>query len=155
MESSGYFVYDEQYSRTDSMEKYRALLKDSKMGNFVESILDDLSEEALIAFFARSVPRFHVRGQIYITTNGFHYQSVLRKASRILRMRIRKRRCLFYIEKDLAHRIRDAHKENELDMAKRMIKYMFLHNETNLNRLGMTSESMRELISGKGEKEVV
>ncbi len=30
MESSGYLVYDEQYAHIDGIEKYRALLKDSK-----------------------------------------------------------------------------------------------------------------------------
>ena len=36
-ESSGYFVYDEQYVHIDRKEKNRAVLKDSKTGNFVES----------------------------------------------------------------------------------------------------------------------
>ena len=39
MLSSGYFVYDEQYAHFDGTEKYMALLKDSKNGNFVEEIL--------------------------------------------------------------------------------------------------------------------
>jgi len=40
MESSGYFVYDEQYVCIDGREKYRALQKDSRTSNLVESILD-------------------------------------------------------------------------------------------------------------------
>jgi len=61
IESSGYFVYDEQYVHIDGTEKYLALLKDSKTGNFVESILDDLSEKTLIDFFIRSLKRCHER----------------------------------------------------------------------------------------------
>ena len=55
----------------------------------------------------------------------------------------------------MAHRIKDSHKENELDMAKRLIKFMFFQNEKNLNALGKNSESMRELIKGKDEREIV
>ncbi len=155
MESSGYFVYDEQYVHIDGEEKYRALLKDSKTGNFVESILDDLSEETLIDFFVQSIPRFNVDKEIYVTTDGFHYSSILKEASHILGIRIKRQRCLFHIEKDLAHRIKDAHKEHELDMAKKLIKFMFFQNEKNLNALGKNSESMRELIRGKDEREIV
>ena len=155
MESSGYFVYDEQYVHINGEERYRALLKDSKTGEFFESILDDLSEETLIDFFVQSLQRFRIDKEIYVTTDGFHYSSVLRKASSILNIRIRRQRCLFHIEKDLAHRIRDSHKEKELDMAKKLIKFMFFQNEKNLNALGRNSESMRNLIMGKGEKEIV
>ena len=155
MESSGYFVYDEQYVHIDGTERYRALLKDSNTGNFVESILDDLSEGTLINFFVQSLQRFNINKEIYVTTDGFHYSSVLRKASSILNIRIRRQRCLFHIEKDLSHRIRDAHKENKLDMARKLIKFMFFQNEKNLNALGKSSESMRNLIRGKDEREVV
>lgn len=55
MESSGYFVYDEQYVHIEGIEKYRALLKDTKNGNFVEEVLDDLREETLAGFFIRSL----------------------------------------------------------------------------------------------------
>ena len=77
-------MYDEQYVHIDGEEKYRALLKDSKTGSFVESILDDLSEETLIDFFVRSIPRFNVDKEIYVTTDGFHYASILRKTASIL-----------------------------------------------------------------------
>ena len=60
MESSGYFVYDEQYVHIDGTEKYRAVLKDSNNGNFVESILDDLHESTLTGFFTRSIEMFNV-----------------------------------------------------------------------------------------------
>jgi transposase-like protein len=155
MESSGYFVYDEQYVHINGEDKYRALLKDSKTGEFVESILNDLSEETLIDFFVQSLQRFRIDREIYVTTDGFHYSSVLSKASSILGIRIRRQRCLFHIEKDLAHRIKDSHKEKELDMAKKLIKFMFFRNEKNLNALGKNSESMRNLIRGKDEKEIV
>lgn len=155
IESSGYFVYDEQYVHIDGEDKYRALLKDSKTKEFVESILDDLSEETLINFFVQSLRRFRIHKEIYITTDGFHYSSVLREASRILNIRIRRQRCLFHIEKDLAHKIKDSHREKDLDMAKKLIKFMFFQNEKNLHALGKNSESMRNLINGKDEKEIV
>ena len=120
MDSSGYFVYDEQYVHIDGIERYRALLKDSKTGGFVESILDDLPEKTLIDFFVRSLKGFNVNGEVYITTDGYHYSSVLGEASRILGIRIKRQRCLFHIEKDLAHRIKDSRKEKDLDMAKRI-----------------------------------
>ena len=36
-----YPVYDEQYAHIDGREKYSALLKDSKSGNFVEERFDN------------------------------------------------------------------------------------------------------------------
>jgi len=155
MESSGYFVYDEQYVHINGEDKYRALLKDSKTGEFVESILNDLPEKTLIDFFVRSLKGFNVNGEVYITTDGFHYSSVLVEASRILGIRIKRQRCLFHIEKDLAHRIKDSGKEKELDMAKKLIKFMFFQGEENIIKLGRNSESMRKLTYGKGEKEIV
>jgi len=35
MESTGYFVYDEQYVHIDGIERYRAPLQEAKNGNFV------------------------------------------------------------------------------------------------------------------------
>jgi len=155
MESSGYFVYDEQYAHIDGIEKYRALLKDAKTGNFVEEILDDLREETLNGFFMRALSRFIMPKEIFITTDGYHYESALEKVSAGLNVRIRRQRCLFHIEKDMAHRIRDAHKEMDLDMPKHMIKYMFFQNEKNLRNLGKNSEPVRKLTEGRPEREIV
>ena len=155
MESSGYFVYDEQYAHIDGIEKYRALLKDAKTGNFVEEILDDLREETLNGFFMRAFSRFIMPKEIFITTDGYHYESALEKVSAGLNVRIRRQRCLFHIEKDMAHRIRDAHKEMDLDMPKHMIKYMFFQNEKNLRNLGKNSEPVRKLTEGRPEREIV
>ena len=129
MESSGYLVYDEQYAHIDGIEEYRALLKDSKDGNFVEEMLDDLMEDTLAGFFIRALSRFNIPDLIFITTDWYHYESGLETVSSRLGVQIRKQRCLFHIEKDLAHRIRDAGKEEELDMANRPIKYMFFPKE--------------------------
>ena len=107
------------------VEKYHALLKDSKTGNSVESFPDDLSEGDLIDFFVRSIPKFNVDKEIYVTTDGFHYSSILRETLHILGIGIKRQGCLFHIEKDMAHRIRDSHKENDLDMSKKVIMYMF------------------------------
>ncbi len=155
MASSGYFVYDEQYAHIDGIEKYRALLKDSKTGNFVEEILDDLREETLNGFFMRALSRFIMPQEIFITTDGYHYESVLEMASAGLNVRIRRQRCLFHIEKDLAHRIKDAKMEEHLDMAKRLVKYMFFQNEINLKKLGRNSEPIRKLTEGRSEREIV
>ena len=146
MESSGYFIYDEQYVNIDCTEKYRPLLKNSNTGNFVESILDDLPEETLINFFVQSLQRFKINKEIYLTTDGFYYSSLLRKASNILNINISIQRCLIHKEKDLAFRIKDVHKENKLDMTRKLMMFMFFQNEQNLNALGKNSESMRNLI---------
>ena len=66
MKSSGYFVYDEQYVHIDCVVKYRSVLKDSKTGNFVEEIPDDLQESTLTGFFIRSIGMF----------NGSMYQGI-------------------------------------------------------------------------------
>ncbi|MGC8608568.1 MAG: hypothetical protein ACP5UV_01715 [Thermoplasmata archaeon] len=89
----------------------------------------------MIDFFVRSLKRFNANGEIYITTDGYHYSSVLGEVSRILGIRIERQGCLFHIERDLAHRIKDSHKEEELEPAERLVKYMFFQNETNLNKL--------------------
>ena len=47
MESSGYLICDEQYVNINSIEKYRALLRDSVTGSFFEDILDDLGESTI------------------------------------------------------------------------------------------------------------
>ena len=153
MESPGYFVYDEQYVHIDGTEKYRAVLKDSKNGNFVESILDDLQESTLTGFFTRSIGMFNVPGSIFITTDGYHYESSLIEAGRTLGKRIRRQRCLFHIEKELAHNIKDSHMEEELEPAKRLVKYMFFQNETNLNKLGKNREAVLKLTDGMNESE--
>jgi len=70
MESSGYFVYDEQYVHINGLEKYRALLKDARTGSFVEEILEDLSEETLIGFFMMALSRFSMPKEIFITIDG-------------------------------------------------------------------------------------
>ncbi|MFG1556157.1 MAG: hypothetical protein AAE985_06830 [Thermoplasmataceae archaeon] len=62
----------------------------------------------------------HVPDNIFITTDGYHYESSLIETGRIIGKRIRRQRCLFHIEK-------------ELEPAKRLVKYMFFQNETNLN----------------------
>ena len=127
------------------------MLKDSKDGNFVESILDDLQESTLTGFFTDSIGMFNVPDNIFITTDGYHYESSLIETGRILGKRIRRQRCLFHIEKDLTHNIKDSHKEEELEPAKRLVKYMFFQNETNLNKLGKNKEAVLKLSEGESE----
>ena len=154
-ESSGYFVYDEQYSHIDGKERYRTLLKDSKIGRFIEEIIDDLSEERIGQFILNALSHFHIPNTITITTDGYHYENVLKETSRRLGIRIRRQRCLFHIEKDLAHNIEDSPREEELEPAKRLVKYMFFQNGTNLNKLGKNKEAVLKLTEGKIESEKV
>ena len=56
---------------------------------------------------------------------------------------------MFHIEKDLAHKIKD------LDMAKRLIRYMFFQNEKNLMDLGRNREPITRIITGMNEKQIV
>ena len=69
--------------------------------------------------------------------------------------RIKRQRCLFHIEKYLAHGIKESCKEKDLDMAKRLIRYMFFQNEKNLTDLGRNREPIACLIAGKNEKQIV
>ena len=46
-------------------------------------------------------------------------------------------------------------KENYLDIAKKLINFMFFQNQENLNAPEKNSDSMRELIKGKNEREIV
>ena len=155
MESSGYFVYDEQYAHIDGVKKYRTLLKDSRNDNFVEKVIDELSEEPIIEFMVDSLSQFSIPKTITITTDGYHYENVLKEVSRRLGIRVRRQRCLFHIEKDLAHRIRLERKEEELDFPKKLIKYMFFQTPENLRKLGMKSQSLQRSVEGKSEYEVV
>ena len=43
----------------------------------MEEILDDLKEETLAGFFIRALSRFSIPKEIFITTDGYHYESVL------------------------------------------------------------------------------
>jgi len=47
---------------------------------------------------------------ITMTTDGHHYESLLKAGSYRLYIHIRRQRCLFHAEKDLAHRINEADK---------------------------------------------
>ena len=158
MQASGQFVYDEQYVHINGMDRYRALLKDSITGSFVEDILDDLGEETVVNFMINALSRFIIPDSldyIVITTDGYHYEFILESVSQKMHIRIKRQRCLFHIEKDLAHRIKDSRKEKELDMAKRLIRCMFFKNRKNHMNLGRNSDTIAFLIAGKNEKQIV
>ena len=152
--SSGYFVYDEQYSHIQGVERFRTLLKDSKTGIFVEEIIDDLSEEKIERFLLNALSQFSIPNTVTITTDGYRYQDVLKETSRKLGIRVRRQRCLFHIEKDLAHKIREAHMEEELDLPKRLIKFMFFQTPGNLRKIG-NYPSITEGMEGKSEYDTV
>lgn len=155
MASSGYFVYDEQYTHIHGIEKDRGLLMDAGTGNFVKEILGDLREDTHAGFMMRALSRFTMPEEIFITTDGYHYESLLKEVSQASNIRIRRQRYLFHIKKDLAHRIKDAWVEEHLDMARRLAKYMFFPSGTNLYKLGKNCDLVRKLTEGRSEKEVV
>ena len=152
--SSGYFVYDEQYSHINGVERFRTLLKDSKTGRFIEEIIDDLSEGNIERFLLNALSQFCIPNTVTITTDGYRYEDVLKETSRKLGIRIKRQRCLFHIEKDLAHKIREAHMEEELDLPKKLIKYMFFQTPENKRKIG-NYPSITEGMEGKSESETV
>ena len=80
------------------MEKYRALLKDSITGSFVEDILDDLGEETIVNFMINALSRFIIPDHIdyiVIATNGYHYGLILEAVSENIRVSLLY--CLFQI----------------------------------------------------------
>ena len=158
MQASGYFVYNEQYVHINGIEKYRALLKDSIIYNSTEDILEDLREDTIVNFIINALSRLIIPDNIdyiVITTARYHYGSILETISEIMHIRIKRQRCLIHIEKDLAHRIKDSRKEKELDIAKRLIKFMFFQNRKNLMGLERNSDPIAFLIAAKNEKQVV
>ena len=82
----------------DGSRKYWALLKDTKNGNFWEEILDDLMEDTLVNFFTNALSMFNTPHEIFITTDSYHYESVLSRTSAIIGKGINRQRCLFHIE---------------------------------------------------------
>ena len=121
----------------------------------MEEILDDLKEDTLTGFFISALSRFSIPEEIFITTDGYHYESILEEVSVRLNTKIRRQRCLFHMEKDLAHKIAAAKMEDHLDTAKRMIRYMFFQNETNLKKLGKNMDAVEKITEGMNEKEIV
>ncbi len=153
MESSGYFSYDEQYVNIDGKRKYRFLLKDTVTGNFHEDILEELGEHSTMEFILDSLSRFHTGSVITITTDGYHYQNAFSRVSRKLLIRIKRQRCLFHIMKDLTKKAYDAGKLKELRVAIDLINYALFQTQENLERLGMNTEPVSRMVSGKSEKE--
>ena len=135
-ESSGYFVCDEQYSHIQGEERFRTLLKDSKTGMFIGGVLDDFSEERIEKFLINALSYFLVPSTITITTDGYHYEDVLKEKSKKMGIHIKRQRCIFCVEKDVAHKIREAHMEDELNLPKKLIKYMLIQTPVNLRKIG-------------------
>ena len=136
------------------MERFRTLLKDSKTGRFIEDVIDDLSEEKIERFLLNALSQFSIPNTVTITTDGYRYHDVLKETSRKLGIRIKRQRCLFHIEKDIAHKIREAHMEEELDLPKRLVKYMFFQTPENRKKIG-NYPSITEGMEGKSESETV
>ena len=121
---------------------------------FIEDVIHDLSEEKLERFLINALSYFHIPSTVTITTDGYRYEYVLKETSRNLGIRIKRQRCLFHIEKDLAHKIREAHMEEELGLPKRLIKYMFFQTAENLRNIAKYP-SIAEGIEGKSESETI
>ena len=121
-------------------------------------ILDDLREDTIVSFMINALSRFIMPDNldyIVITTESCQYESILETVSEKIHIRIKRQRCLFHKEKDLAHRIKDSRKEKELDMAKRMIRFMFFQNQKNLMDLGRNSDPIAGIITGRNERQIV
>ncbi len=146
-ESEGYFVYDEQYAHIEVMERYKTLLNDSKTSKFVE--------ERTERFLVFALSHFIVTKTVSITTDGYRYEDILKEASGKLEIRIRRQRCLFHIEKDLAHKIMVDRKEEEPHPLKKLIKYKLFQTPENLKKIGDYSISIAENTEGKSEDETV
>ena len=76
------------------------------------------------------------------------------RLQRILNILIRRQRCLLHIEKDLTHKIRLAGRDEELDGARKLIKFMFFQTPANLRKI-KDHESFAVKIEGKNEQEIV
>ncbi len=59
------------------------------------------------------------------------------------------------MERDLAHKIKDAGEEKGPDMARRLIKFMFSQNKEKLKKPGKNRDTIMELIQDRNEKEVI
>ncbi len=104
--------------------------------------------------FVNALSHFLVQNTVTITTDGYYYEDVLNEASRKLGIRIKRHLCLFHIEKDTVHKIREARMEDELGLPKRLIKFMFFQTPVNLRKKG-DYPSIMEGIEGKSEYETV
>lgn len=67
----------------------------------MEGILNVIKEDTLINFFISALSRFSIPDKIFITTDGYHYESILKIVSNQLQIPIRRQRRLFHIEKVL------------------------------------------------------
>jgi hypothetical protein len=56
----------------------------------VSTSLDGLMEDTLVSFFIRALSRFSIPNEISITTDGYHYESVLKRVSAMINVRIRR-----------------------------------------------------------------
>lgn len=153
MESSGYFSYDEQYVDIDGGRKYRFLLRDTMTGNFHESILEELGEDATTAFILDALKRFTIGSVVTITTDGYHYNNAFMNVSMELHVRVKRQRCLFHLIKDLKKKAHDSGRKDELRGAIDLINCMFFQTPENLEKLGKNAEAVTRIISDKSEKE--
>ncbi|MGC8546616.1 MAG: hypothetical protein ACP5MU_03030 [Thermoplasmata archaeon] len=122
---------------------------------FIEYIVHDLSDDSIAIFPMNALSHFNIPETVTITTDGYHYGNVLKIVSKDVGIRIRRQRCLFHIEKDLSHRIKMAHREYDLDLPKRLIKYMFFQTPENLKKIGKDSIPFQNSIEGKSESEII
>ena len=65
---------------------------------------------------------------------------LLNNVSKQMRITIKRQRCLFHIEKDLAHKIKEEYRYKKLDLAKKLIKFTFFRTDDNLRKIGKYSE---------------
>ena len=70
-------------------------------------------------------------------------------------IRIKGQICLFYIAKDLAHKIKDSRKEKDLDIGKYMIKFMIFQSGKNLVNPRENCGPTARIIIGEHENEII
>lgn len=156
-ESSRYFVYDEQYVSINGVRRFRALMKDVYKGFFYEEILDDLEEGSIKAFMVRALDKAQIEkgATITITTDGWHYDNIIREVSRIKSIHIRRSRCLVHILRELGNKIEKSKHKDELINAKDLATVMFFPIDENIENLEKNKDFVKNNIKGKSEREIV
>ena len=108
----------------DGERKHRFFLRDTKTGNFHESILEELGEDSTTAFILDALKRFTMGSVVTITIDGYHYNNAFMNVSRHLHISVRRQRCPTHLIKDLKKKAYDSGRKEGLMGAIDLINYM-------------------------------
>lgn len=153
MESSGFFLYDEQYVNIGGKRTYRFLLKCTITMGFHKAILPDLGEYANTSFILDALNHFSIGSLITITTEGYHYNDAFSNISRQMHINVKRQRCLFHVLKGLTKKAYDSGRMKELRGAIDLINCMFFQTPENLERLGKNTDPVKNMVSGLSQKD--